>query len=85
MAGYKVTDLEDGTIKVGCGCRGKKDVIIDVEHVARMAEENHDIDKAAAAVGIPGGRASQRQAMRAVMRWAVDTGVVDEPAAGWLS
>ncbi len=82
---YKVTDHGDGTLSVGCGCRGKKDVTMTVEHVQRMASENHDIDKAAAAVGVPGAQRSGRRAMNAVMAWAVDGGhvAIDDVPNGW--
>ena len=83
MARQKVTDNGDGTIDVGCGCRGRKNVTIPIEHLQRMAAENHDMTKAAEAVGVP-HNVNPRPVMRAAITWALQNDHIEEPPKGWL-
>ena len=82
MGAYKIVDTTDTTVTVSCGCRGRKAVTFDVEHLQRMADESHDMLKAAEAAGVAKNH-NRPRVMRTAMQWALDQGHIDAMPKGW--
>ena len=82
MARYKVKNSTDDSVTISCGCRGRKDVTVTREHMARMVEENHDLLKAADTVGVS-PRHNRVAVMNAVMDHGLAEGWVDRKPKGW--
>ena len=82
MGAYKVIDSTDTTVTISCGCRGKKNVTLEVEHLQRMVDENHDLLKAADEAGVQKNH-NPRKVMQVAMVWALEQGHISDKPKGW--
>ena len=83
MAKYSVKayDPDNGTLEVGCGCRGKKNGVIALWRLVAAHDENHDLVKAAKDA-LPTNPARVAM-MRAAAEWAVENGHIPSTPKGW--
>ena len=82
MGAYKVIDSTDTDVTISCGCRGKKNVTLQVEHLKRMSDENHDLIEAGKAAGIPRNH-NPRKVLQIAVDWALEHGHIEQKPKGW--